>query len=369
MNSIERVWAALNLEQPDRIPLHVIGIDGNLIDEIIGKPKKTAFDLINEMERDYPEDWVEKINGILPNLEVSVFSRTVKAAHKLGLDACGVGYIPFKFEGKTELTDIFGKKQKIKNNHGNIYPDYYGGMIKDRSDWEKFPKPDFKEIYRTAKKFYRSVLHRCRDIKDEICIFAANNLCSIFPPVWQGFLSMGWFVRALKSDPKLIRERFEQTTEFVLTAFKAYADLGAKIFIEGGDIAYSTGPFLNPKDFYKYLLLCYKRVADFIHERGGKYILHTDGNITKLLDFIVDSDFDALQCLELPFVDPYLVKKKIGDKLCLMGNIDTKHVLVEGSKQEVEDAVKSAIKAMGHGGGFMVSSSNMHPAMSIERMK
>ena len=98
-------------------------------------------------------------------------------------------------------------------------------------------------------------------------------------------------------------------------------------------------------------------------------MLHTDGDITSQLDFIVKSGFDGLQCLEPPFVDPVLVKKKVGDKLCLSGNIDTKHVLVNGTKEEVEQAVEVAIKAMGHGGGFMISPANFHPGISVERLE
>jgi uroporphyrinogen decarboxylase len=368
MNSIERVWTALNLEAADRIPIHTIGLDGNLVDEVIGKPNRTAFDIFDEMEKQYPDDWVDKINGIIIDLEITVFSRAIEAASMLGFDACGAGYIPFKYESKSEITDIFGKRHKIKNNHGNVYPDYYGGYIKDRNDWERFPKPDFKEIYSRAKKFYSGVKRRCKKNNIDICIIAQDNLASVFPPVWQG-MRLEYFVRALKNDPKLIEERFEQTTEFVLTVFKAYAECGANIFLEGGDIAYSSGPILSPRHFDKYLLPCYKRVTEAVHEWGAKIILHTDGNITKLLDFIVESGFDALQCLEPPFVDPYLVKKKIGNKLCLLGNIDTKHILVDATRQEVEIAVKEAIKALSHNGGFMISPANFHPAMSIERIK
>jgi uroporphyrinogen decarboxylase len=268
-------------------------------------------------------------------------------------------------ESREEMTDIFGKRHKIRDIDGNPYPDYYGGYIKNRKDWEAHPKPDLKQEYKNAKKFYKGVLRKCRDIKDDICIIAQNALTSVFPPVWQG-MGMAYFARALKSDPKLIEERFRYTTDFVLTVFKAYADCGAKIFLEGGDIAHRGGPMINPKYFDKYLLPCYQEVSNAIHEWGGKYILHTDGDVTSLLDFIVESGFDGLQCLEPPLVDPYLVKKKVGDKICLSGNIDTKYILVKAQKDEVFQAVQDAIKAMGYGGGFMLSPANFHPDMSVE---
>ncbi len=368
MNSFDRIWSALNLEEPDRIPTHVINIDGNVADKVLGRPKRTAFDIFNDMEKQYPDDWVDKINPILLDIEISVFSKAVRAAYELGFDGVGVAYIPFILESKSEMTDIFGKRHKVRDIDGNPYPDYYGGYIKNRDDWEAYPKPNLKDEYKNAKKFFKGVLRRCRDIKDHICIIAQNVLTSVFPPVWQG-MGMNYFARALKNDPKLIEERFRFSTDFVLTVFKAYSDCGAKIFLEGGDIAHKGGPMINPKYFNQYLLPCYQEVSNAIHDWGGKFILHTDGDITTLLDFIVESGFDGLQCLELPYVDPFLVKKKVGDKLCLSGNIDTRHILVDAPKKEVEQAVQNAIKAMGHGGGFMISPANFHPGISIKQLK
>ncbi len=368
MNSFERIWAALNLEEPDRIPTHTINIDGNVADKIIGRPERTAFDVFDDLEKQYPDDWLDKINSIIVDIEISTFSKAVRAGYEIGFDGVGVQYIPFIFESQTELTDVFGKRHKVRNIDGNPYPDYYGGYIKNRDDWEKYPKPDMKQEFKTAKKFYKGVLRKCRDIKDDICIIAQNALTSVFPPVWQG-MGMNNFARALKNDPKLIEERFRFCTDFVLTVFRAYSDCGAKIFLEGGDIAHKGGPMMSPKYFNKYLLPRYQEVSEAIHDWGGKYILHTDGDVTSQLDFIVESGFDGLQCLEPPWVDPYLVKKKVGDKLCLSGNIDTKHILVDATKQEVEQAVANAIKAMGKGGGFMISPANFHPNMTVDRLK
>jgi uroporphyrinogen-III decarboxylase len=368
MNSFERIWAALNLEIPDQIPTHTINIDGNVADQILGKPDRNAFDIFHEMEDKYPNEWVKKINEILNDVEISVFAKAVRAGYELGFDGVGIQYIPFILEDQEEMTDIFGKRHKIRDIDGNPYPDYYGGYIKNREDWEAYPKPDLKEEYKKAKKFYKGVLRKCRDIKEDICIFAQNALTSVFPPVWQG-MGMAYFARALKNDPKLIEERFRFTTDYTLTVFEAYKDCGAKIFLEGGDIAHKGGPMINPKYFDQYLLPCYQEISDNIHEWGGKYMLHTDGDVTSLLDFVINSRFDGLQCLEPPFVDPLVVKKKVGNQLCLSGNIDTRYILVKASKEEVFKAVKDAIKALGNNGGYMLSPANFHPAMTVDRLR
>ncbi|MGV9173345.1 MAG: uroporphyrinogen decarboxylase family protein [Promethearchaeia archaeon] len=366
--SFERMWTVLNLEKPDRMPIHTINIDGNVADKVLGAPERNAFDIFDEMSENHPDTWIDKINGIFNEIEMSVFAKCVRAGHKLGFDGVGIQYIPFVLESREEMTDIFGKRHKIRNIDGNPYPDYYGGYIEDREDWENYPKPDLDEEYKKAKRFYKGVLRKCRDIKDEICIVAQNALTSVFPPVWQG-MGMANFARALRNDPKLIKERFRFTTDYVLKTFEAYADCGAKIFLEGGDIAHQGGPMINPKYFDKYLKPRYQEVAEAIHDWGGKYILHTDGDISDLLDFIVECNFDGLQCLEPPIVDPYDVKKKIGDQICLSGNIDTRHILFDAEKQEVEDAVKTAVKALGPNGGGMLSPANFHPEISVKNLE
>ena len=50
MNSKERVWAALNLEAIDRIPIHAVAVDGVICDKVLGKPPRSAFDVFVELE-------------------------------------------------------------------------------------------------------------------------------------------------------------------------------------------------------------------------------------------------------------------------------------------------------------------------------
>ena len=47
------IKVALNLEEPDRIPIHIINIDGNVADQIIGKPKRTAFNIFDDIEKEF----------------------------------------------------------------------------------------------------------------------------------------------------------------------------------------------------------------------------------------------------------------------------------------------------------------------------
>jgi uroporphyrinogen decarboxylase len=52
-----------------------------------------------------------------------------------------------------------------------------------------------------------------------------------------------------------------------------------------------------------------------------------------------------------------------------VGNIDCRHLLAEGTTEEVEAAVAQAIEVASPGGGYVLSSSNsIHPAVRPENL-
>ena len=53
----------------------------------------------------------------------------------------------------------------------------------------------------------------------------------------------------------------------------------------------------------------------------------------------------------------------------MIGNIDVGEVLTTGTKQDVFDAVKYAIKTAGQGGGFIVSPTNMHQGVLTQNLR
>ncbi len=388
MDCRERVLAALNLEEPDRVPTHLLYFDSNLVNEVLGRPPKNHFQIMAEMNRDYPDTWIEQFNGILKDMQITVFSRLLEAAHIIGNDATQIGiipldllppdfefstdpteYAPLKYDMKFEMIDIFGKVWAIRDNEGNISPQYKRPTVTSRDRWEeikaRFEDGTNNSYLKLAKKYFKRVKKK---YGDKIFFFATNQLASIWASTWQG-MGMNFFVKQLYQDRAMIQEMFNTYTDFTIGWLNAYMDGGAEVCICTDDLATKTAPFMSPKFFTELLQPCYQRLTENIHDRGGKIILHTDGQITPLLDFIVGCGFDGLHCLEpAAGVDLAAVKKKVGDKLCLFGNIDT-HLLSVGSKDKVENAVKSAIKAAGPNGGFVISPENMMHTVRVEALK
>lgn len=375
MNCRERVLIALNLDEPDRVPCHTILIDANNVDEILGKPQINDFDTLNQIKRDNPDNWAEEISKLVESVETSIFSRCVEAAVEIGLDCMQVGIVPVEFidepnDERDLMKDIFGRIWEARNNEGNFNPYYLYGTMNSLEKWketkENLEGPMTEKYTKMVKKFYRRINKKH---KDKIFVAVTNDLAGVFESASQG-MGMVYYSKMLHKNPRFIKEVHEVIAEFTAACYRSYIEAGAELFIESGDLAYHSGPMMSPKKFYEVLLPAYRIITDAVHERGQKIVLHTDGQITPLLDFIVDCGFDGLQSLEpTAGVDLALVKKKVGHKLCLMGNIDVAHVLVYGTKDEVYDVVKYAIKTAGPGGGFIVSAANMHPTVKVQNLK
>ena len=74
---------------------------------------------------------------------------------------------------------------------------------------------------------------------------------------------------------------------------------------------------------------------------------------------IEDLEIDGLHAIESTAgVDIIEIKKRYGDILTLIGNVDCSRLQVFSSEEDIFDQVKSLIKNLHKGGGYILSSSN-----------
>jgi uroporphyrinogen decarboxylase len=110
-------------------------------------------------------------------------------------------------------------------------------------------------------------------------------------------------------------------------------------------------------------------IADEAHARGLKIIIHSCGNVNQLLDLFVDWGFDGVHSLEpTAGMDLLDVKQRVGDRMCVFGNLDIAHVLSRGTRDEVEEAVKYALRAAADG-GFIMAMTNSHNGVQVENTR
>lgn len=182
----------------------------------------------------------------------------------------------------------------------------------------------------------------------------------IFTMAWElmGFetFSMGLFLdRELVSD---IVNRFGQIVYKMFEYFAQNDRVDALWYSD--DIAYQASLMISPADLDEFFFPWLKKIGDLAGQYNKPLIYHTDGILFDVMDRIIESGVSALHPIEPLAMDIVEVKKKVGDKLCLIGNIDV-NLLATGTPEQVRQNVKENIEKVGRNGGYCVGSGNSVP--------
>ncbi len=134
------------------------------------------------------------------------------------------------------------------------------------------------------------------------------------------------------------------------------------------DYCLNTGPFLSPELFSQFVTPYLAKLIKGYRDMGFYVIKHTDGNIMPILDQLVETHPHALHSLDPQAgVDIAKVKCLVGDKVCLIGNVNC-GILQTGTKQEVIDSARYALQNGMPGGGYIFSTSNcIYTGMKLSR--
>ena len=372
MNCHERTAAALNRQQPDRVPLfscteaqnqvyEILGEEGDavplsLIQEgIIGALVKLAAPLVNA------SGWFSR--------EFEKFmAKKVQADIALGYDCSWVMYSAiYKIRDDRQVTDIYGRLYDLAADaDGNVdTPMYRQGLLTTPEQWDAWPHPDPGKLHKRIRRVYTDMR---RSYGDRIYLMG-----SLFCGLWENVsqvMGLPAFAVTMRRDPDFVRRMIEYYETLALAAVHATADAGMPGYVYSDDMGYKSGPQTSPRVMREFFAPSFRRITDAAHERGLKIIVHSCGNIYQLLDLFVDCGFDGIHSLEpTAGIDLAEVKRRVGDAMCIFGNIDISHVLSQGTRQEVEDAVKYALRAAAQDGGFIMAMTNSHNTVKVENTR
>jgi uroporphyrinogen decarboxylase-like protein len=134
------------------------------------------------------------------------------------------------------------------------------------------------------------------------------------------------------------------------------------------DYCFNNNPFLSPAMFDEFVTPYLTRLVAGYREMGYVVIKHTDGNIMPILDSLVSANPHALHSLDPQGgVDLAEVKRLVGDKVCLIGNVNCA-LLQTGTDEEVVADVRRALRQGMPGGGYVFGTSNcIYTGMALER--
>ena len=188
------------------------------------------------------------------------------------------------------------------------------------------------------------------------------------------YADMEMFSMLIYDAPELVDQLLAVMGEYARCLAQVYAENDTPpLQFMGEDIAGTGGPIFSPAFIEDKCLPLWKKIAEPMRARGGKFIYHTDGRYGDLLNLIFDKfGADCLNPIErCGCNDIFDIFKKYPDKF-FFGNVCCETTLPFGNRWDVEDETLELIELMGPTQKlFIGSSSEAHekiPLINIETM-
>jgi len=351
----ERAIRALSIEEPDRIPLFEQAFSKAIIQEILGRvPYYANSFLCLKLASE----------GKLDEVNEGIYRDLVDITRKVDLDFMGVpGFYgnvstaPEKLEEETWR--IYGRIQKRGGAEGE--GETFWDVEKWKVNWTEGKareliddlnktrlETDFTAV---SEKQYRII----KEWGDEYFIYGDAD--GSWGPIVSDPLLMVNVLQWMYRKPSLTHEVINAYVDLAIESGKAQIDSGVHGILMCVDYGYRNSSWMSPKHFHEFVEPALRRQCDAWHKRGAWAILHSDGNTRSIMDHMVEGGIDAYQCIDVQAgMDLSEVKQRIGDKVCLMGNVALQ-ILEKGTHSEVRGEVERCIRSAASGGGYVLSPS------------
>ena len=173
----------------------------------------------------------------------------------------------------------------------------------------------------------------------------------------------------LTDEPSRVKAESERNVGWALDwAEKLKRHGGLDGFALCSDYCFNTGPFLSPAMFSEFVTPYLAKLTKGYRDMGFYAIKHTDGNIMPVLDDLVQTNPHALHSLDPQGgVDIAEVKRRVGNRVCLIGNVSCA-ALDTGTDDEVVASARYALRHGMPGGGYVFGTSNcVYTGMRLAR--
>ena len=224
---------------------------------------------------------------------------------------------------------------------------------------ESWPMPLFSGEELTWRRSWAETLRRETD----------KALIGDFGPILGRWGSYQEWMLNIAADPDYVLAFYERKIEALLRNMALYADaVGDNIDIVwlGEDFGTQKGLMISPATFRRMVAPYYKRLFDWVHSHTSwKVLFHCCGAIYPIIGTLIECGVDILNPVQTSAagMDPARLKAEFGDRLTFWGGgVDTQHMLPLGSLEEIRAQVAERIRIFGPGGGFVFS-----PVHNIQR--
>ncbi|MGQ9589725.1 MAG: uroporphyrinogen decarboxylase family protein [Planctomycetota bacterium] len=358
MTPRERVLAALEHREPDRVPIDLggnqTGIHRRAYERLLAhwglEERVEILDLVQQLAR--PSETVLERLG--------ADTRYVFAGGAASFDA---KVVRRERGGRVwdDFTDEFGVTWSMPEdapNYFDITHSPLAGLSLEEIRKHPFPRGDDptrfeglrERALRTRRETPYAVVSGISGVVYEIC----------------------WYLRGLENlfldmveRPEVLEAIIDRTLEFWLGWFRLFLDEAGDavdVIMIGDDLTGQDGPLFSPRIYRSIVKPRQKALVQYIRSRTrAKIWYHSCGSIVAYIPDLIENGIDILNPVQVSArgMDPAALKARFGDRLSFWGGaVDAQHVLPRAKPEEVRAHVRRNVEAFKPGGGYVFA--NVH---------
>jgi uroporphyrinogen decarboxylase len=357
MTSRERVWKAINHQEPDRVPLDIGGGTSSTLliegyDQLkqhlgIAGETRAMSKLFRQARLDEP---------VLCRLGSDTRPLTARPPRNWTPPPAAPG----------TYTDMWGVTwREVVYGENWVYWEVVDSPLENATmaDLDRYPWPDPLDPGFTA------------GLEDEVkLLYRDTPYALVADGGFKSFWEQAYFLRGLEQmlmdlilNPELVSALLNKLLEINLAGTGRFLDIVGpyiQVFRTADDLAGQTAPLMSPATYRALLKPVYHKYYDFVRSKtDAKIFYHTDGNIVPLLDDLIEIGVDILNPIQVSaLIETAELKAQYGDRLVFWGGVDTQRVMPLGTIEDVRAEVRKRIHDLAPGGGYVLAAvHNLQP--------
>ena len=342
----QRVVMALNHQEPDRIPLDMMGNATMLLDKTYLRLRDHLGLSPIEPVRSgtsanyYDERILEYLDIDFRRLFLKSNPNCVNKVHKDG-----------------SFTDPWGIRYKRDGLFVNILENPLHGMTTvEKIDSYHWPKAEDMYIAdglaNEAKRMYEET---------DFALVGRNPITAGFLDRANQLMEMSDFLVLMLTSPKVAHCIISHLLEIykdVYTMFLEAVGTYVQMVEIGDDIGTQNSLLISPDTYREFIKPAQKQLYDLIHKKApnAALFMHTDGAVFDLIPDLMEVGVDVLNPTQTSTkgMDQYKLKETYGNEITFHGAIEK----MEHSRDKCISEVKERIDALSPGGGYVLASCN-----------
>jgi len=177
-----------------------------------------------------------------------------------------------------------------------------------------------------------------------------------------------WSLRSMENllmdffvNEEFVDNLFSKITDYNLSIITEALKYPVDGFYFGDDYGQQNGLIMGRELWCKFIMPHLKRTFAPVKEKGLPVFLHSCGNISDILEDLIDVGLDGYQTVQPEIYDLHLLKEKFGDVLTFYGAVSTQQFLPFARPDAVQAKITETIGILGKNGGYICAPTHQVP--------